>query len=48
MERLIKKVGFSSFNGHSWTDYMLLGCIWFHVEREHKFPWISFFDGLPF
>jgi hypothetical protein len=43
----ISKAGFTSFNGHTWRTYLVFGFLWVHIEKNGKYPWISF-ERLPF
>ena len=47
MSKIIKKVGFSGWDGESWTTYRLLDRFWIHVNRRFRWPLISFKE-IPF
>ena len=44
----VKKVGFSGWgDGESWTSYLVFGRFWVHVNRRHRWPFVSF-KWIPF
>ena len=44
---IVKKVGFSYWDGESWTDYYVFNSFWVHVNRRLRWPFISF-KWIPF
>lgn len=44
---VIKKVGFGGWDGESWTSYLVFGRFWVHVNRRHRWPFVSFKE-IPF
>ena len=47
MAKVLRKCGFSGFNGQSWYTYLLFGCLWVHVNKHFRLPLVSFVR-LPF
>jgi hypothetical protein len=47
MNSVIKKVGFSGWDGESWTTYRLFDRFWLHVNHRHRYPFVSFKE-IPF
>lgn len=42
MVKVLRKCGFSGFNGQSWSTYCLFGRIWVHINERFRWPLISF------
>ena len=44
---IVKKVGFGGWDGESWTSYLVFDRFWVHVNRRHRWPFVSF-KWIPF
>lgn len=47
MVKVLRKCGFSGFNGQSWNTYRVFDAFWLHINKKFRWPLISFVR-LPF